>query len=122
MFANSNKLQLSYFGLNFTWIFFKFAFLNSSVSHSGRKDSEIKISHISFISLEVRIVFEEPIKFVTSRLPFEKDVVAMSFEFFLYFAGDRIGKDSFSSTKLNINEIRSNQFILISLLGNELGL
>lgn len=122
MFAYSNEFQVSNLFLYFVNRSLKLTFLYCCASHCGWKYSEIEISYVSFVSLEVRIVFEEFVKFVSSGLPLKKDVFAVFFELFFNFDSNCIRKNAFSCSKLDINELRCDQFVFICFLCDQLGL
>lgn len=69
--AYSNQLVLCYFFLYLLHLSLQLAFLYGSGSDSAGQLLEIEVRNISLVSLEVRVVSEELIELVSSRLPFE---------------------------------------------------
>jgi hypothetical protein len=48
---------------------------------------EIEVADIAFVSLEVRIVPEEFIEFVSPRFSFKENILTVFLELFFYFGG-----------------------------------
>lgn len=83
-------------------------FLNSSLSHRFGQYREIEIRDISFIPLEVWIISEVFIEFVSSGFSLEENVLAVFWEFGLDRFGYSEGKDAFSCSELDVDEFWRN--------------
>lgn len=68
MFADSHKLTLSNLFLDLLCWSSQPAFLYCCLRHCGRQMSEIEVAYITFVSLEVRVIPEKFIEFISSGL------------------------------------------------------
>jgi hypothetical protein len=87
MLADSHELALSNLLLDLVYRPSKPTFLYCCLRHCGRQMGEIEVADIAFVSLEVRIVPEEFIEFVSPRFSFKENILTVFLELFFYLCG-----------------------------------
>ena len=87
MLTDSYQLTLSNLLFDLVYRPSKPTFLYCCLRHCGRQMGEIEVADITFVSLEVRIVPEEFIEFVSPRFSFKENILAVFFELFFYLCG-----------------------------------
>jgi hypothetical protein len=121
MFTYSYHFTLAKLFLSYLKAFY-ITFVFRIFCHSFWKKWKIKVTYISFISLKKWICFEKSIKFVSSCLSLQKNILTIFWTYLFNFVSYCKRQNSFSSSKLYINKFIGYKSKVICFLSYQVGL